>query len=372
MPTLHARHYATGKPIAITHHAGVIAAVEPSSESSTCWVSPAFVDVQINGCLGIGFGDPTLTPDQVRTVTAECHRHGIGTFCPTIITAGSEPIRAAFANLSRILDTDADLARRMPCFHLEGPYISAEDGARGAHPREHARDPEWDEFRRWQDAAGGRIRMVTLAPERHGALEIIEKLAASGIVVAIGHTSATPQRIREAVAAGARTSTHLGNGSHALIPRHDNYLWEQLAADELFASVISDGHHLPPAVVKTIVRAKTPSRVLITCDSGPLAGSPPGIYRDWGTELEVLPSGKIVVAGTPFLAGSGHFTDRCVAGMVRMAGVSLADAIEMATSRPRELMALPPANLEPGHPADFAVFEWQPDGELRILNDFGE
>ena len=366
MPTFHARHYATGLPTAVTHDGRTITAVEPSPASPTRWVAPAFVDVQINGCLGIGFGSPALTADQVRTVTAECHRHGIGTFYPTVITGESGAILAAFANLGRVLAADPDFARRVPGFHLEGPYISGEDGARGAHPREYARDPDWDEFRRWQDAASGRIRMVTLAPERTGALAMIERLSAAGVVVAIGHTSATPQQIRDAVNAGAKTSTHLGNGSHAVLPRHQNYLWEQLAADELFASVISDGHHLPPAVVKSIVRAKTPRRVLITCDAGPLAGSPPGTYRDWGTDLEVLPGGKIVVSGTPFLAGSGHFTDACVAGMVRMAGVTLADAVEMATSRPRELMGLSPAGLEVGHPADFAVFEW--DGtELTVV-----
>lgn len=366
MPTVHARHFRTGDPVAVTHDGRAITAVGPSAESPTVWVAPAFVDVQINGGLGLGFGDPALTPDQVRTVTTECHRHGIGAFLPTVITGESDRIRAAFANLARVLDADPDLARRVPGFHLEGPYISADDGPRGAHPREFARDPDPDEFRRWQDAAGGRIRMVTLAPERPGALAFTEALAAAGVVVAIGHTAASPREIRAAVAAGAKTSTHLGNGSHAVLPRHDNYLWEQLGADELFASVIPDGHHLPPAVVKTIVRAKTPRRVLITCDAGPLAGSPPGRYRDWGTDLDVLPSGKIVVAGTPFLAGSGHFTDVCVGGMAAMAGVRLADAIDMATARPRELLSLPPAGLEVGDPADLVVFDWEPGGPVRV------
>lgn len=366
MPTLHARHYSTGSPIAVTHDGRTITGVEASVESPTRWIAPAFVDVQINGCLGIGFGSGTLMAEQVRTVMLVCQRHGIGTFFPTIITGESDAIRKAFANLVRILDADSELARRMPGFHMEGPYISGEDGARGAHPKEHTRDPDWDEFRRWQDAADGRIRMVTLAPERVGALAMIENVSAAGVVVAIGHTSATPQQIRDAVTAGAKTSTHLGNGSHAVLPRHDSYLWEQMAADELFASVISDGHHLPPAVVKSIVRAKSPNRVLITCDAGPLAGSPPGKYRDWGTELEVLPGGKIVVSGTPFLAGSGHFTDACVAGMVRMAGVSLAEAIEMATHRPRELMGLPGCGLEVGCPADLIEFEW--DGsEMTVI-----
>src|SRR5204863_1030782 len=122
----------------------------------------------------------------------------------------------------------------------------------------------------------GKILMVTIAPERPGAIAFIAKLAAAGIVVALGHTSATSDQIRAAVDAGARTSTHLGNGAHAILSRHPNYIWEQLAEDRLWASVITDGHHLPAAVVKCIVRAKGFERTLIACDVSSLEGSPPG------------------------------------------------------------------------------------------------
>src|SRR5208283_1690503 len=162
-----------------------------------------------------------------------------------------------------------------------------------------------------QDAAGGRIRLVTLAPEHEGALRFIEQLAGSGVVVALGHTAASGTRIRDAIAAGARLSTHLGNGTHALLPRHENYVWEQLAADELWASIICDGHHLPPAVARCVVRIKTPARTILTCDAGPLAGLPPGRYREWDQDFEVLPGGKIVIPGTHYLAGSCSFTDTC-------------------------------------------------------------
>jgi N-acetylglucosamine-6-phosphate deacetylase len=367
MPTtLHARHYATGEPLAVTVDAGRITAVSPSDRRPDAWVAPAFFDVQINGCLGIGFNSPTLTAEQVHAVTAECQRHGIGAYCPTLITGSFEAIRHGFATLARALNADRELARCVPGFHLEGPYLSAEDGPRGAHPREHVRDPDWDEFRRWQDMAGGRIRMVTLAPERLGAVRFIERLTTAGVVAAIGHTAATGEQIRDAVAAGARTSTHLGNGAHAVLPRHPNYVWDQLAEDRLWASVIADGHHLPAAVVKCAVRVKTPARLLLTCDAGSLAGLLPGRYREWGQELEVLPGGKIVVPGTPFLAGSGCFTDTCVGNAVRMAGVSLKDAVEMATARPRELLGLPAATIESGQPADLVVFDWEPGGPLTV------
>src|SRR5205823_6564958 len=145
-----------------------------------------------------------LTADEVRRVADVCRAHGAGAFCPTLITAGADALAHGFATLARACDADPDLARTMPAFHLEGPYIAAEDGPRGAHPREHVRPPDWDEFRRWQDAAGGRIRLVTLAPELPGALAFIERLTATGVVVSIGHTAATPGQVRAAVAAGAR------------------------------------------------------------------------------------------------------------------------------------------------------------------------
>jgi N-acetylglucosamine-6-phosphate deacetylase len=363
---LHAKHHATGHPLAISVEPGRIAGISASNEKPEQWIAPAFFDPQINGCLGIAFNSPSLTPEQIRIVVDECRKHGIGSLLPTLITTSFEAFRHGFGTLTSAIDTDRELANRIPGFHLEGPYFSAEDGPRGAHPKEHVRDPDWDEFRRLQDAAGGRIRMVTLAPERSGAAPFIEKLTASGVVVAIGHTAANAQQIRDAVAAGAKTSTHLGNGCHAVLPRHENYIWEQLANDGLWMSIIPDGHHLPPAVVKCLVRAKGVDRTLITCDASSLAGMPAGKYREWGTDLEVLPSGKVVVAGTPYLAGSGHFTDLCVGNVARFAGITLAEAVDMATARPRQLIGLPVHTLEVDQPADLVLFDWQPGGDLRV------
>ncbi|MDY3554932.1 N-acetylglucosamine-6-phosphate deacetylase [Gemmata sp. JC717] len=364
---LHARHYATGRPVAVTVEGDRIAAVTASDREPEEWIAPALFDPQINGCLGISFNGTALTPDGVRAVAGVCSAHGIGAFAATLVTNSFGALRHGFATLARALDSDAELARRVPCFHLEGPYLSGDDGPRGAHPRQHTRDPDPDEFRRLQDAAGGRIRMVTLAPERPGALPFIEELTAAGVVAAIGHTAATGQQIRDAVAAGARTSTHLGNGCHATLPRHDNYVWEQLACDDLRASIITDGHHLPATLIKCIVRAKGTARLLLTCDAGSLAGLPPGTYSEWGTELEVLPSGKIVVAGTPFLAGSGHFTDTCVSHLLDvMPDLGLKTVLDLASARPRELLGLPVTKLEPGHPADLMLFTWRPGAALTV------
>lgn len=365
MNAFHARHYATGAPVEVTVGAGRVVSVVPSPRHPTQWVAPALFDPQINGCRGVSFNSPGLTPEGVRAVADECRAHGLGGFCPTLVTNSFEALAHGFRTLARAADADPELARRLSRFHLEGPYLSGEDGPRGAHPKEHTRDPDWDEFRRLQDAAGGRIGMVTLAPEREGALAFIERLAASGVVVAIGHTAATGARVRAAVRAGARASTHLGNGCHAVLPRHDNYVWEQLACDDLWASIIPDGHHLPDTLIKCVVRVKGTGRTLITCDASSLAGCAPGRYREWGTDIDVLPTGKIVVAGTPYLAGSGHFTDACIGPVVRATGLPLAEALRMASARPRELLGLPVWELKPGAPAELVLFDWE-DGAMKV------
>ena len=230
----------------------------------------------------------------------------------------------------------------------------------------HVRPPNWEEFQRLQDTAEGLIRLVTLAPEVPGGLAFIEKLVACGCVVALGHTAAPPSLIRAAVHAGARLSTHLGNGAHAHLPRHDNYLWEQLDQEKLWASIICDGSHLPAALVRIFLKLKTPLRTILTCDASSLAGLPPGDYREWEQDLRILEEGKIIVRDSGFLAGSWHFTDTCVSRFLQMTGLDLATGIDMASSRPRELLGLPRAELEVGANTDLLLFDWTPGGTIEI------
>jgi N-acetylglucosamine-6-phosphate deacetylase len=367
---IRARHYASGKLVDVVCGGGLIQAVEAPAanppDRQAGWVAPALYDLQINGCDGHSFNSARLTRADIRHVVEVCRKHGIGALCPTLVTASHEDLVHGLTTIRQACADEPDLDRALPAIHVEGPYIAAEDGPRGAHPRQHVRPPDWDEFRRLQDAAGGRIRLMTLAPETAGALPFIEKLMRAGVVVAIGHTAAPPAIIQDAIRAGARLSTHLGNGSHALLPRHENYFLEQLAADALWASIICDGHHLPPSLVRCIVRVKSTARLILTCDASPMAGLPAGRYRDWDQDFEVLAGGKIIVPGTPFLAGSGAFTDTCLGNVMRFAEVSLADAIDMASARPRELLGLRRCLLEAGHPAELMLFDWQPGGDVQV------
>lgn len=356
-------HYQTGELIDVVYEQGAIVQIAAAGSSSADveadWVSPALFDLQINGCHGISFNSPELTEADVRHVVEHCRRHGIASLFPTLVTNSFEAIAHGFRTLAASVANDPIVRQSVPGFHLEGPYISGDDGPRGAHPKIHVRSPSVDEFHQWQQAANGMIRLVTLAPELPGALDFISQVSREHVVIAIGHTAASPEQIRAAVLAGAKLSTHLGNGAHANLPRHPNYIWEQLAADELIASIIPDGHHLPASVVKSIIRGKTLSRTIITCDASSLAGSAPGRYRQWDSEFEVLDSGKIIVPGTPFLAGSGVFTDRCISTVIEQTGITLQQAIDCASRQPRELFGFAPFELAVGSRDPFMLFDWQ-------------
>lgn len=369
------RLYDTGEAVTLSVAGGRIAASHSGAAGADLggpdvWLSPGFWDLQLNGYGGHdfngGFWGGNASAD-LQPLFDRVAASGTVLLCPTVTTNSAEHIQDCLSRLSRALDADPSLAARAPGLHLEGPYLAAEDGPRGAHPLEHVRDPDWDEFRRFQDAAGGRIRICTLAPEREGALPFIEKLAASGVVPALGHTGASPEQIRDAVRAGARMSTHLGNGSHGLIPRHPNYIWEQLAHDGLCAGVIADGHHVPPSVVKCFVRAKGPDRLALVSDAVALGGLPPGVYN--GGRHEVLPSGKITLAGTPYLAGAGHLLDVCVANALRFSDLTLAQACRCAATVPARLLGLEgrKGSLQVGHDGDVTAFRVREDGPLEVV-----
>ncbi len=315
---------------------------------------PGLVDLQVNGFAGVDFGDPAVTTDDVERAIGAIGKTGVTRFLATLITSSLETFTACARTLLRV--SDAALAG----IHMEGPYISPEDGPRGAHARAFVRSADVSDFERRLEAAEGRIRLVTLAPESSGALKLIEHLVAKGIRVAIGHTAATGAEIRDAVTAGATLSTHLGNGCAAALPRHPNLLWEQLGEDRLLASLIVDGHHLPAATVRSMVRAKTPARTILVTDATAAAGMPPGRYTIGGQLVELDASGKVAAPGAPNLAGSALTLPAAIGLGVRFTGLPLEEVVAMASSRPAEYLGLRPAGT--------LTAEWDEDnGVLRVL-----
>jgi N-acetylglucosamine-6-phosphate deacetylase len=300
-------------------------------------VHPGFLDLQVNGYAGVDFNDPSTPVERVQATVATLRASGVTQLLATLITAPFD----RFARCARTLVRTG--SRAIVGIHMEGPYISPEDGARGAHRREDTAAASVDDFKRRQEAADGHVRLVTLAPEVPGALRLAEYLVDQGVRVAIGHTAASPAQIRDGVRAGATLSPHLGNGCAQVLPRHPNFLWEQLAADELTASLIVDGHHLPAATVKAMVRAKTPERVILVTDATAAAGQPPGEYKLGELTVRVEENGRVAVPGQPNLAGSALSMDRAVGNMVRFAGVSLPEALAMASTLPARYLGIPAA-----------------------------
>lgn len=328
------RRYDTGESVVVQIEGGRITGLSPADPRQPLpWLAPGFVDLQVNGYQVQEFNDPALTVEKVENVCRAMDCDGVTGFCPTSTTHSFEMQARTMRILASACEQSAEVARRVVGFHLEGPYISAVDGPRGAHPREHCRPPDWDEFRRIQDAAGGRIRILTMSPEYDGSPRFIEQVVASGVVVAIGHTSADSEQIQAAVSAGATMSTHLGNGAHGQIRRHPNYIWDQLADDRLVASLIVDGHHLPPAVVKSFVRGKTAERCVLVSDLVGMAGMPPGSYTNTSIgNIDILEDGRIVVAGQrQYLAGAGFPITFGIANVMRFAQVDLRTAVDMAS-----------------------------------------
>lgn len=329
------------------------------------YLAPGFVDIQVNGFAGVDFNNPAATVEDLDLAVETILTTGTTRFLPTVITGGPDAmagcLRNVWTNRTRLRHPDA-----IAGFHVEGPFIDAEDGPRGAHPVQWVRPPNLEEYRRWQDATEGHIRLVTLSPTWPEAPAWISAVAKEGVAVSIGHTGASADRIAAAVDAGATLSTHLGNGAHQVLRRHPNYIWEQMAEDRLSASFIVDGIHLGRAFLRTALRAKTAERSVLVTDASAPAGAPPGRYMLGDQPADHTADGRVVLAGTDKLAGSALRMHDGVANMVTLGGLSLADAVRTATVNPARMVQLEGRmrGLAPGDLADLVLFRF--DGRLRL------
>lgn len=335
------------------------------------YLSHGFFDIQVNGYNGSDYSAENLDTGHILRIIQSLASAGTTQHLATIVTRPRKRIVENLRIIAKARRESPMIRAAIAGIHLEGPFISAEEGPRGAHDLTCIRDPDFDEFLEWQEAADGLIRIVTLAPEKKGALEFIQKLTAAGVIAAIGHTAAAPELISEAVEAGCRLSTHLGNGSHATLPRLRNYIWEQMAADSLHASIIADGFHLPPAVAKTIARAKGMDRLILVSDVSQPGGYKPGLYR-WGTlDVRVFDDGHVGLSGSSFLAGAGHLLDWDIPHFMRFTGASLSETIRLCTRNPAAF--IPDSGLSGilrvGERANLVLFHFEEgDERLRIVS----
>jgi N-acetylglucosamine-6-phosphate deacetylase len=342
------------------------------------FIAPGWIDLQVNGFAGVDYNSAASSHEQIALSIRAQFSCGVTRFFPTVITGSPENMVAALRNLASAKESIAEGATlgefsAMEAFHLEGPYISPAEGPRGAHPAGWVRPPDLGEFQRFQEAARGHIRLVTLSPEWPQAPSFIERLVERGVVASIGHTRASASQIADAVSAGATLSTHLGNGADALLPRHPNYLWEQLAEDRLAASFIVDGFHLPPSFLNVALRAKGLERSLLVTDAVMPAGCTPGRYRLGEVDVELHEDGGVRLAGGSRLAGSALRMDQAISNVMSTAGLSLREAVTLATRNPARVGRVPSRQrgLNPGERADLVRFRFdEATGQISILETF--
>jgi len=357
-----------GAPL-ITH---VDSLLEPARDG--IFITPGFIDLQVNGFAGVDYNSPAVLTDdtleKIATSIRTMFSTGVTRFFPTVITGSPEDMLGALRNLAFARETLVE-GPAMEAFHVEGPHISPHEGPRGAHPARWVRPPDFEEFKHWQDAAQGHVRLVTLSPEWPEAPDYIDKLALEGVVTSIGHTRATKQQIEDAVRAGATLSTHLGNGADAVLPRHPNYIWEQLAGDKLAASFIVDGIHLPDSFLNVALRSKGVERSVLITDAVMPAMCAPGPYRLGEVEVELKEDDRVVLRGGTRLAGSSLRMDRAISNVMRAAKLSLTEAIAMATVNPARVgrIAGRLRGLRPGDRSDVVRFRVE-DGRLRVIETF--
>lgn len=349
----------SGRCLSVAVNNGIIERVDDSSQSTNLFLSPGLIDLQVNGFAGFDINSPDIVPDTVVRLVDVMLSLGVTCFTPTIITASEGRICNALAAIAEARRASPRAAACIPFVHVEGPHISPFDGYRGAHPSDAVRPPSLVEFQHWQEASGGCVGLVTLSPHYGESVAYIQELVVQGVHVAIGHTHASADEIARAVDAGACLSTHLGNGIAANIPRHANPIWPQLAEDRLTATFISDRHHLPPAVIKSMLRAKGFARSILVSDSVALAGMPAGRYdTPVGGQVDLRSDGRLCVLGSELLAGATASLAECVGNLVSMTDLSLHEALRMATENPGRF-AGHRGQLKVGARADIIRFGWQ-------------
>ncbi len=293
-------------------------------------VAPGYMDIHVHGAAGADTMDATT--NAIHTMARFFATHGVTSYFPTTISHLPGPIQEALENIASC-PQPLDGAQHLGG-HVEGPYLNPE--YKGAQPGPYLRDADPTEYERW--LATSILKLVTIAPERKGAMAFIERGIASGVEFAVGHSGASYDQVLEAADRGLRQATHTFNGMLGLHHRRPGTVGAVLSDDRIYAQVIADGIHLHPAVLKLLVRAKTPARTILITDAIRATGLPDGEYELGGEP--VIAKGGVVRNRSGNLAGSTLTMDIAVRNTLVFTGLSLSEVLPMATSVPAEAMHL--------------------------------
>ncbi len=352
------RHFATGEPIRLVCEAGRISRIEPFAGAAPgTWLAPPLFDLQVNGYGGIDFQQDNLSVDQLLSAVRQLRADGCARFLLTLITDDWARLMHRLASLRRLRAQSPELLYAVAGWHIEGPFLSPKPGFHGTHDPALVCDPAPRHIRELRAVTGADPVLLTLAPERAGAIEAISLATSLGIKVSLGHTDASAETLERAIQAGAVCFTHLGNGCPSELNRHDNILWRVLDTPRLPVSLIPDRIHVSPPFFRLVHRLLQP-RVCYITDAMAAAGAPPGRYTLGRLELEVGPDQVVRRPGSPFLSGSAL---RPIDGILRaawMLGCAWQDVWPRFSEFPASMIGLE-CHLAVGQPSDFCVLRSQ-------------
>lgn len=300
---------------------------------------PGLVDLQVNGYKGVDFSDAALNPEDFIRACRQMLDAGTTAFLPTIVTSPDKVYRRNLPIIAEAMDLP-EFRGRLLGIHIEGPFISPKVGARGAHNPEWIIPPDKGLLDRMIECSAGKIRLLTIAAEVQGAADLTRHAVRNGIAVALGHQTAEEQELSRLVEAGAVAITHLANGVPAMIPRHNNSIWAAMAEDRLFATIITDGQHLPPSLLKTIIRAKAPARCAVISDATSLAGFEPGEYESMGHKVILQENGRIHDPKTGYMCGSSATMLKCMNHLASLGILSPEQLIAMGFHNPLAIIGM--------------------------------
>jgi len=361
-------HYATRRPVRLCWEAGIISVFEQLQDApQDLWIAPPLIDLQINGYAGIDFQQDNLTPEDLLFAAHQLRAAGCATWLFTLITDDWPKLMTRLRHARKLRAESAELEDAIAGWHIEGPFLSAEPGFRGAHNPAVMCDPKPEHIQELRQITVNDPVLLTLAPERTGALAAIALATSLGIKVSLGHTNASQQTIIEAARAGATGFTHLGNGCPRDLDRHDNILWRLFETPGLTVSLIPDGIHVSSPLFRLIHRLLAPETIYYTTDAMSAAGAPPGKYRIGRLELEVGSDQIVRLPGSPNFAGSAL---RPIDGIFRAAEMLRCSWQEVwprfSVARAR-LMGWPEAQLQVGQPASFCLLELSASSTATVV-----
>ncbi|MCF6174297.1 MAG: amidohydrolase family protein [Victivallaceae bacterium] len=309
---------------------------------------PGFIDLQVNGFLTIDFSSPELTLEEIIRVANGLRKRGTIGFLATIITSAPETYERNLPLLVTAMKAEATQGVILG-IHAEGPFLSSKPGAVGAHNPVWVKQPDIEFFKQMQAWAEGNIKILTIAAETESAVELTKYATDNGVAVSLGHQLATKDDLKRCADAGAKLITHLGNGMPNEVNRHTNPLIDGLAEDALTGMIITDGHHLPPSLIKIILRTKGTDKVIITSDASSLAGMPPGKYYAMGNDVVIEESGLLHNPSKQCLVGSSATMLQCVNHLASLDLVAPEDIIKMGFTNPLKMINIDQSALNAGN-----------------------